>query len=337
MSNLADILQIDIGEEIVIDNDKPTSWADLKNYLGPIKFDWHPWLPKGLLTILASESGTGKSALALRLAGCYLINLPLPDNSQFEGEQGYVLWAEAEAAQAVNLERAVDWKYPIDQILTPFNDPTMDINLEDINHRNALVEKARRPEVKLIIVDSLSGANTRRKESDTEIMRLTRWLATLARDTQKSVLLTHHLRKKGMFDTDDVELDRLRGSSAIQQHAKVIWAIDTPDITNKENKRLKIIKNNLAKLPNPLGMTISDQGVGFGEAPKAARVETQTDKAADILISLLTKQPMKANDIMDEIEQAGISWHTAKIAKEKIKIVSIKKVDGWYWSLPIHE
>jgi len=48
------------------------SWADLGNILGPIEWAWEGWLPKGMLTILASESGIGKSALGLRVCASFL-------------------------------------------------------------------------------------------------------------------------------------------------------------------------------------------------------------------------------------------------------------------------
>ena len=46
----------------------------------------------------------------------------------------------------------------------------------------------------------------------------------LARDTGKPVLCTHHLRKKGLQDGEAVTLDRLRGSSATVQTARLVWA-----------------------------------------------------------------------------------------------------------------
>ncbi|MCI0726797.1 MAG: AAA family ATPase, partial [Chloroflexi bacterium] len=49
-----------------------SSWADLDERLDPVQWDWPGWLPRGFLTILAGEPGTGKSLLCLRLAACYL-------------------------------------------------------------------------------------------------------------------------------------------------------------------------------------------------------------------------------------------------------------------------
>lgn len=326
-------IDINVSEQINI-----STWADLQGELGPVQFEWLPWLAKGFLTIIAGASGNGKSILALRMAGCYLNNLPLPDGHDFDGETGAILWAEAEAAQALNLERATKWKYPLDKIYTPFpGDPLLDINLNDKSHIVQLANMANIPEVKLIVVDSLSGANLYRKETDTEVMKITAWLAQLARDTQKPIILTHHLNKKREYDPDEVTLDRVRGSSGIVQHARIIWAVDTPNRTIQETKRLSVIKNNFARFPDPLGMKIEDDGINFCEPPATPHEETQLEKAIDLLLALLCDKPMKASNLEEETKHAGISWRTINSAKKNIGIVSKRQADGWYWSLPAQD
>jgi len=259
----------------------------------------------------------------------------LPDGEMFEGAQGAVLWAEAEAAQALNIERAKAWGYPLNKIYTPFpDDPMCDINLNNASHLGQLATIASMHEVKLIVIDSLSGANLQRKESDTEVMRITSWLAGLARDLKKPVILTHHLNKKREFDPDEVTLDRVRGSSGIVQHARVIWAVDTPDKTNKDLKRLSVIKNNFARFPDPLGFKITDKGIEFTDPPNQPHAESQRERGVDMLLSFLANRPMKFTAIESEATQLGISMRTIHSAKKDIGIVSRKKDDGWYWGLP---
>jgi hypothetical protein len=55
------------------------SWAGLST--DPIKFAWKPWMANGFLSLLVSRSGDGKSLLALKLCGCYLLGDPWPDGS----------------------------------------------------------------------------------------------------------------------------------------------------------------------------------------------------------------------------------------------------------------
>lgn len=311
----------------------PATWADIDGVLGPIEWAWDGWLPKGMLTILAGESGGGKSSLALRLAACFLRRDPWPDGTKFDGDLGAVLWCEAEAAQAINLDRAKKWGLPIKKIYTPLDNPLQDWRLDNPDFLGKLASKAMLPEVRFIVVDSLRGA-TGGDENSSELGNKVMWLAALARDCGKPILLTHHLRKRGIFDLDGINQDRLRGSSAIIQPARVAWALDRPDQNQKEALRLQQIKNNLAPYPEPVGMIINDAGVKFIDAPEPPRTETVADKAADLLLALLRDEPMPSKELQDEVEGAGISWVSAKRAKAKLGIVSIRKDDGWYWALP---
>lgn len=315
-----------------------SSWNDIAGVIGPITWANDKWLANGMLHIIASEPGKGKSALCLRVAGCFINGLPFPDGSPFKGETGTVLWCEAEAGQAINLERARKWGLPLDKLRTPLNDPLEDLKLDKPSHQAALEYWAMQDEVKLVILDSLRGLHTR-DENSSEVMEVVHWLATLARDTGKPFILTHHLRKKGILDVGEgPSLDRLRGSTAITQSARLVWALDTPDPMMDNIARLSVIKSNLAKFPNPIGMTINETGVHFTNAPESPRPESVADKAADLLMVLLSNSPMPATDIEAEINGAGISIGSAKRAKARLGIVSVKKADGrWYWSLPARE
>lgn len=312
-----------------------STWADLESVLGPIEFDWEGWIARGFLSLFVSESGTGKSQFLLRVAGSYILGIDFPDGTPFMGETGKVLWCEAEAAQALNLERARNWGYPLDGFISPLGDPTQDVNLDDQEHRRLIEMRAKLPEVKLIIIDSLSGSSNA-NENETKIKDVTGFCARLARDTGKPVLMSHHLNKKNFLDGDQITLARVRGSSAIQQHARIICALSVPNAEHPESVKLEQIKNNLARWPVPIGMTITERGLTFGEAPQAPKVETMVDKAVDLLHVLLGRGPEKATVIQTEFTAAAISWRTANEAKKRMRIVSYKNGADrcWYWSLP---
>jgi hypothetical protein len=332
----ADLVQTEMKREFAED---PTivpgaTWADLDNFIGPLKWCWENWLPQSLLTIIAGELGVGKSIITLRIAACFLRGDPWPDGTPYTGETGAILWCEAEAAQAINLSRAKAWGLPLEKIYIPFEDPLVDILLDDPDHREAIAAIARREEVLLIIVDSLRGA-TRRDENSSETIAVVKWLAELARDTGKPVLLCHHLRKKGLVDVGNkVTLDRLRGSSAIGQVARVIWAIDIPDLKDKETKRLSVIKNNLARFPESVGLSIDDEGVTFCNAPQEPHTETLEERAADFLLKLLASGPVPSTKVEEEANKAGLSLHAVNRAKKKLGIISIKPKGVWHWSFP---
>lgn len=311
-----------------------STWADTAALLGPITWSWPRWLPNGMLTILASEPGDGKSALALRVVATMIGHSEeWPDGAPFEGEPGRVVWAESEAGHAINLERAKGWGLDTTRIIQP-GLPLEDFRLDDAPKMDALRELAYLPDVRAVVIDSLRGANSR-NENDSDVIALVMALGQLARDTNKPIILTHHLRKRGLLDgPGGPSLDRLRGSSAITQPARVVWVIDTPDPQDKETRRLAQAKNNLGRFPEALGMTISTAGVQFVDAPEAPHPVSQQDAAVNFLLALLKDEAMPSVDVLEHARLAGHSDRTVKRAKDKLGIVSLKRTTGWYWGLP---
>ena len=314
----------------------PTTWADLAAIIPDVEWAWQPWLPKGLLTLLVGAPGSGKSALALSLAAAVIRGESWPDGRPGPGG-GKVTWAETEAAQAVNLERAKAWGLPLDQVIIPgLGDPLADLLLDQDEGWEALERATHRPGMELVIVDSLRGA-FRGDENSSDCVQLLTKLAALARNAQLPVLVTHHLRKKSMFDDEKIQLDRVRGSSVITQLARVVWAIDRPDPYLPDHVRLFMIKNNVARFPEPVGFEISAQGVIFGEAPEEPQQESQRDKAADLLLTLLREEPVLASEVYAEGEGAAIGKNTLKRAKKALGVVAVRKEGHWWWSLPARQ
>lgn len=313
-----------------------STWADLDGLLGPIEWDWPGWLARGFLHILVGMVGDGKSTLALRIIESYLNGRDFPDGQPYTGSPANVIWCEAEAAQALNNERAELAKLPKNCIYSPLPNPDEDFRLSNPEHMALLATAAKMPEARLIVVDSLSGADPKAEKS-AEDAKNVNWLATLARDVQKPVILTHHLRKRGMFDSaGEVSLDRVRGTSTILQYARVIWAIDTPDPNDKETKRLSVIKSNLARKPEPIGFTINDH-ITFVDAPEPPKYSPVISSGIDLLEALLQKGPVSAEQIEREFTGAGISRRTMFEAKKAIGAVSTRKDNKWIWGLRADE
>ena len=316
-----------------LDN-QPATWADIKTQIGDITWLWDKWIANGFLNILAGESGAGKSTLLLRL--CQPILKPgitFPDGTRYQGEPGRVLWVECEAAEALNIRRAESWGIPLDALLTPFSNPFIQVNLEDANHQAAVTAAAQRDDIRMIVIDSLRGSH-RGDENSSELVNLVLYLAALARDTNKPVIATHHLRKKSAFD-GELTQDRLRGSSAIVQPARLIMGLDTPDPEQPDNKRLSVLKSNLAAKPKPIGVTINETGIIFGDAPEAPRAESANDKAIKLLLDLLgNDQERPTNEIYSLIEGAGISRATIARARKQLNVESFRRNDIWYCRLP---
>ena len=314
-----------------------SSWADLDSVLGPITWAWKPWLPHGFLAGLLADQDMGKSILLLRIAACYLRGDPWPDDTPFHGDTGQVLWCEAESSQGLNWDRARRWGLPVDDILSPLPDPLDDVLLDHPGHIQAIANAAALPGVRLVVVDSLTGAS-RNDINDARMFHIVKQLSDLARDFGKPVILSHHLRKQTAFDRRGiVTLQQGRGSLAIFQPARAVWAIDSPDPNDQHTRRLSLIKNNLQSkcVLAPLGFTIGQDAVPqFCAAPEPPRQETLQEHAADLLNSLLSAGPIRATEVREEFDSMGISWRTVRRAKQKQGIVATRKQDAWWWSLP---
>jgi len=319
------------------------TFADLHQLCGETRWLWKPWIPSGYMTILVATSGEGKSALALRLAGSVLLGWPWPDGQPYTSELGDVLWCEAESAQGLNAERATAWGLPTDRLKLPFDralsDGMTNIDLSQPDHREAIRAGAARPEVALVVVDALSSM-LKRDENNAEVLEVTGWFAELARDLAKPILVIHHRRKRGVFDgCEIIDGDQMRGSSALQQHPRAILALDRPN-RESSDRRLHVIKANMAHKPEPVGVRIGEAGVEFVAVPVASPPEVPRGSAITFLQEYLAGGPRPSDEVTGAAKKAGIADRTLRRAREELDIVTLKPTETelrrWAWALPGH-
>jgi hypothetical protein len=316
-----------------------STWAALEDGSEAVQWAWPGWLPRGFLTVLASEPGAGKSSLCLRLAACYTAGQPWPDGSAFAGQRGRVLWCEGEAGHRLNLDRVRRWGIDPNHIVSPLDDPWRNFRLDNSQHMSALVAHAHRDDIGLIVLDSLSGILSHNSSAHLTSTFVT-FLTGVARSIGKPVLLTHHLRKRTTRDRDGlVSLDRLRGSSGIGQVARVVWALSAPDPAEPTYRLLSVIKNNLSAPPPPLGMTMNDEGLHFSPPPQPAGATSELGQAMGFLRDLLAAGSLPATHVMAQAKAANLSIPTLRRAKKELCIQSRRPAgkSEWYWELPSHQ
>lgn len=312
--------------------------ADLDLILPDIRWRWEPWLARGVVALLVGEPGVGKSSLALAIAGAVVQGTVWPDRTLSDDDPGLAVWVETESCQALTRERATKWGIPKERLLIPAvsDDPLDKVWLDREEGWQALERETMRDGVELVILDSLRGAY-RGDENTSDTIELLGKLAALAQRCQIALLVVHHLRKRGMLDGGKIDLDRVRGSSAIVQIPRCVWAIDRPDPYMPDQVRLQQLKNNLSRFPEPCGFEITEDGVQFTDAPSEPAVETQREKAGDLLLTLLRDGPVLATEIYQEADGAAISKATLKRAKKGMGVVATRKENRWWWALPARE
>lgn len=308
------------------------SWQRIKEESNTIEWDWEKWIAKGYVTLIVGTSGIGKSFLVLRICGCYTNGMKWPDGRNYDLEKGSVLWCEGEAGQVMNSMRAQQLGINLSKIITPFKDPYTEFDISNKDHRETLSQWAKMYEIKLIVIDSLSGIH-KKDENSAEMNELIKNFAELARNTNKPILITHHLRKAGKYDIYDNALDRIRGSSTIVQTARVIINIDEIN-DNEPRKQMKVIKNNLGRFPEPVDFILEDGNFTFSQSAGKLIEESQLENAKKYLREQLQNGPVDANQIISKARASGIKEKTLNIAKQRLAIKSRRnggKNGKWQW------
>jgi hypothetical protein len=325
------------------DPDAVATLADVSNVLGDIEWLWQDWWPKGFLTLFVAEQGIGKSLLAIwGLGRVLLLGGVWPDGSSFVPPSSRpLLWCEAESAHQLLVERAELTGLPFDRIIFPTRDPFETTRLDNTLHIADLRETVRIHKPAALIYDALSGGHGKRENSSDEMLPVIRTLADLARDYQLPVLLIHHVNKQ-FVDKGKISLNSVRGASAITQLARVVWALEKVD--NSGSLRLRVIKSNLGKMPNAVGVRIADDHIEYGKAPqpkkhgkKNNRVN-KLEQAKALLREQLAGGSRRASEILEMAQTNKISERTLERAKDDLNVAAERVGAGegghWIWSLP---
>lgn len=263
---------------------------------------WPNWLPLGQVTALVAEPGTGKSAIALWLAGCSALTMPpgealvWPDGQPIvppsSGAPPFpVLWCEAEARWAGHRTRAEELRMPLAALYSPIAyDQTY--RLDSATDVKALSEACTTLKPRLIVLDSLaaSHAHSGSGENGAQMHKMIVPLQSLAAKHNACVLVLHHLKKDDRKNPRDrITLDDARGSSAIGAACTSVIAIDRPDANDKGNRRLYVVKTNFAPdfppevgfrwLSKELPNGARESCFVFGNAPVNARAVTGKNAA----------------------------------------------------------
>jgi len=315
------------------------TYADVAKLVADVSWSWNQWLPNGYAAMIVSEPGAGKSYLALWLARIFAQGGTFPNDQTFGGKRGKILWCETESAQSLTLARAADLELSLDDLLCPLPNPLDPVNLLDTGHRKKVEAIARREDVVLIVVDSLSGGNGNAKENSSDEMKpIVQWLADLAQKIDKPVICTHIFNKL-QFAEGTPPLSKIRGSSVISQFFRLIMAIDAPDLLNPKRKRLSVIKSNLAPAPAPLGFEVTAGEILFMEAPDAPRPKAALDTAVAFLADYLKTGRHNQEAVIAAAKERGISVRTLRRAKKSLGVKSEKeynhftRTSTWYWQL----
>jgi hypothetical protein len=336
------------------------SLQDLGEDLCPIEWLWPDWIPRGMLSLLGAAPGAGKSLVALDLARRIIHGLDSPcGRARFE--RGRVIYVDAEAVPQIQNERAMGWDmdrsrlYPM---LAREAYSMIDFGLDA--HQDELVAMCYDLQPELVVVDSLSSVSMVGENNVEDVRALLTFLSSVAQEFGTSLLLIHHLRKRGseasLGPPPLVSPDDFRGSGHIITMARSVLGLsvvqDGPELDRNGPRRLEVVKTNLCRYPRPLGLRFEPsspaplpggeggrEGNGeiprlvYGDAPRPYREPSQQELCQEWLIALMqeTGEPMRSSEVYAAGEEAGFSQGVVYRAR---KALAGRIVDTEPWRSP---
>lgn len=202
---------------------------------------WPEILPQGMLTMLVSEEGVGKSTLAAWIASTITTGGQWPNDGK--AEQGRVIWLSAEESpEYVLVPRFIVNKAELGRILLP----------ESVGQLDELCSMY--PDVRLIVLDPITSYIAGNENSNVEVRAGLKPLVELAEKHNVAILGLSHLSKK----VDLKLINRTLGSRAWSAVPRMTWTVVRPtDEMTDDNERLLVnVKNNLGPKPQGLKYTI---------------------------------------------------------------------------------
>jgi len=316
---------------------------DLDQAIESTTFIAEGWLPRGHVTALVSSPGLGKSYLALEVTKILTTGQKkwFDKGVSVKANSKVVIWCEAEGFQAGLKDRIKQLGIPPERIIFPFKDPLVDFKLDQ--HLTNLKRVITYHNPDLVVIDSLRGSHRKEEKDSKDMQEIMSKLVTLAKQFNIAIIIIHHTNKPTHGQPDFVDINRVRGSGAIAAQCRMIWGLEKP-YPEHETVRLKVVKSNLCQFPKPLGLTITDEGIEWTDAPvtveecnrEMAR-QTKEDAAADWLKDYLKSGPKPAEEVKKEAEKAEHSYATLRRASERpgfiTKLPPDKDHNYWRWEL----
>lgn len=306
---------------------KPRTLGEVARSYPPVEWLWPGWLPRGMLSLLAGEPGTGKSHWTLDLVRVLMRGGSWPDGQPCTAH-GATVWVEGEGiAQEIN-ERALAIGLDVESIYITTAPDGEILNLMEKAWQDEVVNLVATVKPQLIVVDSLSTITDKGQDRSEQVTPLLLWLVGLARWSGAAVLLIHHLRKGNSSQMSlplRVTLDMIRGSGQIAAQARAILAMSHTSTERDKPRLLDLLKKTISRGKHPQPLSVSgvrtDDGemicrFEYGDAPKMESGPSR-DECADWLVELLENNgPMRLKAILDEGEEQGYNktmvWRARK-------------------------
>jgi AAA domain len=314
---------------------------------------WPSRIPRGKVSVLDGDPGTGKSTLTLTVAAKVTTGSPFPDGARPERGDVILLNAEDDVGDTIRprLEAAgADltrcWVLPdVHPEGSPPRPPELPADLfllEDL-------VKAKR--AALVVIDPLMAFLSGQVDShrDQDIRRVLASLAYMANRTGAAVLIVRHMNKG-----TGSALYRGSGSIGIVGAARAGLLV-APDPDDESRRILAMTKSNLAKEAGALAYRLVDDeeygvarvvwdGASTRTANDLVRARVDEDEAPAlaeamrVLKEILADGPLAAGNVKKLAATAGVAERTLQRARLALGVTARRQGFGrgafYVWTMP---
>jgi putative DNA primase/helicase len=304
----------------------------------PLAWSWLDRIPRGMVTLIAGEPGTGKSTLAYSVVAALTKGLPLPDDEARPPTDVVILSCEESPEYMIRPRLEAMGADPRRvHILDGIENlgGTLPLTLAETKHVDVIRDAIRDSRASMVLIDVLSGYATGVDYNRPNEMRaIMSSLRVLAEETTASVVAITHLNRGASTSV----------SAQVMGSTDIIGAARCALITGRDpdapaNQRAGIVargKANLPGHPQPWAYSI-DPEIGVLTwveprpevtpeqllAPPALGGEddgSKMDEAAEWLRQALADGERHAEDVQREARKREIAERTLRRARKQIGV-----------------
>jgi AAA domain len=320
---------------------------------------WRDRIPRGKVTVLDGDPGTGKSTLTLTIAAKVTTGSPFPDGARPERGDVILLSAEDDIGdtirprlEAAGADLARCWVLPdVTPVVPPEAKPEPPRPPEFPADLDALEGMVKDKAAALVVVDPLMAFLSGQVDShrDQDVRRVLASLGYMAARTDAAVVIVRHMNKG-----TGSALYRGSGSIGIVGAARAGLLV-APDPDDDSRRVLAMTKSNLAKMPDALAYRlVNDELYGVAQVVwEGSSRHTASDlvrprvdeehapalaEAVRVLEETLADGPLPAGNVKRMAATAGVAERTLQRARHALGVTARRQGFGpgthYVWSMP---
>jgi putative DNA primase/helicase len=295
-----------------------------------VEWLWRGRVPRGKITLLVGDPGSGKSFASLAISAAITHGRPLPDDALAHAAGSVILWNGEDGIEDTIRVRAESCGVRLDKmhVIESARDPKGRKMSFGLGHVSFIGDEIRkRGNVQLVVIDPiaalLAGVDSHR---DAEVRSALQPLVDLARDHDVAVLCVLHLRKSEAQRA----LYRVGGSIGFVGLARSVLLAARDEDSGR--RAIVPIKQNLAAPVDPVEYDIGPEGeFWWGSAAPDLSAErllsaaqpsherTAMRDAQEAILETLADQDHLAADLEAAVLEAGIAKKTFERARAALR------------------